>query len=285
MNFPQLITIARYELIMSWRQRSIPVLTLALIAMPVLFAFFVWNEISADVLLMEQLASLDAEGLEKLARANTASVQFFTWAAIYLIFIIMAPIIMCTIIPKDRQLGVRELLDGLPITPATYLNGKLFGAWSAVFSAIVIAMGIVIVVWRIVLGPLYLPSILSAWLGGGMAILVFNTSLAILLAAGQPNRKRAFAISAIVALVSLVFFATASVKSMISPDDFKWWELFMPARSAIYNYFMFINMASMSDGDFPAHLIDLNRVWQTIGAGILETVLLWLAAHRYVTTR
>jgi ABC-type transport system involved in multi-copper enzyme maturation permease subunit len=282
MNLTRVLAITKYELLMHWRQRAILVLTLSLIALPIFFAFFIRNEMPAiDINILEQMG---AEGRDRYARVNTASLQFFTWAVIYLILVIMAPLIMSTIIPNDRQRAVRELLDGLPITPATYLNGKLLGAWATVLSGVVLAMGIVTLVWRLIIGPLYLPSIFSAWLGGGAVLIILNTSLAILLAAGQPTRKRAFAISTALSFASLIFLVLAASNSL-SADDIRWWEVLTPARSPIYRYFTYINLAEMSEGDFPTHLVDLNRVWQTIFAGLAELALVWLAARHYVQTR
>lgn len=281
MNLPQLLTIARYELLMNWRQRAIPVMTLSLVALPIFFALFIANELSADSSNLFAIPTPENQAL--YARSVTGAVQIFAWAALYLVLVVMAPLVMSAIIPKDRQLGVRELLDGLPITSATYLNGKLLGAWLTTFSGLFAAMILVIISWQIILKAVYLPAILSLWLVGGSTIILLNTGLAVLLAAGQPTRKRAYAISTILAFVTLIFYTLANI-NLTNVNAYAWWEFLTPARGPLTQYFAFENMAALTNHLPGTPSVDPLYVWQTFFIGIAELAILWLFARKYVQT-
>ena len=285
MNLPQtlaqFLAIARYEFLMLWRQRAAPVLTLSLIALPVFFAFFVYGDAADENLSL--LDKMNAAQLQEYAVFITSTVQFFSWAAGYLILIVLAPLMMSEIIPKDRQYGVREILDALPLGMGTYLNGKMLGAVTVALSGLVGAMVIVTIFWKVMFREIYLPMILSAWLGGGGALIILNTTTVILLAAGQPTRKRAYAIGSLFALACLVLFTIAI--STHSDTMYAWLEIASPARSAFYSYFIEGTFETMSGAIYSTNFDSVLALWQTVGVGFAEMGILWFFAQRYVQTR
>lgn len=281
-SLAQCIAIARYEFLMLWRQRAAPVLTLSLIALPVFFAFFVYSDAASENLSL--LDKMSAAQLQEYSVFITSTLQFFSWAAGYLILIVLAPLMMSEIIPKDRQYGVREILDALPLGAGTYLNGKMLGAVAVALSGLVAAMVIVAIFWRIMFRAIYLPMILSAWLGGGGVLILLNTTTAILLAAGQPTRKRAFAIGALFAFACLVLM-TVAVASHGDVIDYQWWEIASPARSPFYSYFIDGTFEAMSDSIYSTNFDSIVALWQTVGVGLVEVGVLWIFARKYVQTR
>ena len=98
---------------------------------------------------------------------------------------------MADMIPKDRQTGVRELLDALPISRGIYLAGKLIGAWLALLSSLVIVGLVAPTFWFLRVGPFDLGPYLEMWLFGGVSLVIINTGISILLSVGQPTRRRA----------------------------------------------------------------------------------------------
>lgn len=281
-SLAQCIAIARYEFLMLWRQRAAPVLTLSLVALPVFFAFFVYGDAANENLSL--LDKMSAAQIQEYAIFITSTVQFFSWAAAYLILIVLAPLMMSEIIPKDRQYGVREILDALPLGAGTYLNGKMLGGVAVALSGLVAAMIIVTIFWKIMFREIYLPMILSAWLGGGGALILLNTTTAILLAAGQPTRKRAFAISAFFTFACLVLM-TVAVASHDGVIDYAWWEIASPARSAFYSYFIDGTFEAMSGSIYSTNFDSVAALWQTVGVGLVELAILWFLARKYVQTR
>lgn len=279
---PQSLAIARYEFLMLWRQRAAPVLTLSLIALPVFFAFYVYKDAPNEGLAL--LNQMSAEQRYEYSIFITSTLQFFSWAAGYLILIVLAPLMMSEIIPKDRQYGVREILDALPLETGTYLNGKMFGAVAVALSGLVGAMVVVIIVWRLMFRAIYLPIVFSNWLIGGGALILLNTTAAVLLAAGQPTRKRAFAIGALFAFVCLVLMVVA-VASHDGVVDYQWWEIAGPARSAFYSYFIDGTFEAMSDSIYSTNFDSVLALWQTVCVGVVELAILWVFARKYVQTR
>ncbi|HNB55306.1 MAG TPA: hypothetical protein PK530_25370, partial [Anaerolineales bacterium] len=262
-RFAQALAITRYELLMNWRQRAIPVLTLSLIALPIFFALFFNSEMTKGA---DLYTLISPKSDETYARSITSFAQLFAWASIYLILLVMAPLIMSPIIPKDRQFGVRELLDGLPISPATYLNGKLLGAWLAVFIGMVFAMGIVSLGWRLIFEAIYLPSMISVWFVGGSAMLILNTGLAILLAAGQSTRKGALVVTTGFIFICLFFHIGANL-NFENVSQIASWELFTPAHNPLYHYYVFANMAHILAYPVGTPTIPAIRAWQTFFVG------------------
>lgn len=274
--------IARYEFIMLWRQRAAPVLMLSLIALPVFFAIYIYKGAPNEGLAL--LDQMSAAQLHEYSILMTSTLQFFSWAAGYLILIVLAPLMMSEIIPKDRQYGVREILDALPLGTGTYLNGKMLGAMAVALSGLVGAMVVVIFIWRFMFRAIYLPMILSAWLGGGGALILLNTTTTVLLAAGQPTRKRAFAIGALFTFVCLVLMVVA-VASHNGVIDYQWWEIVGPARSTFFSYFIDGTFETMSDSIYSTNFDNVLALWQTFGVGLVEIALLWLFARHYAQTR
>lgn len=283
MNVTQVMAMAKYEFLMLWRQRAIPVLMLSLAALPIWFGVFMRGELAKGEGFFAGLADPAAASYSE---SVTAAVQWFTWAAIYLILVIMAPLVMSALIPKDRQLGVRDLLDGLPLTPAAYLNGKLLGAWGTLFASLLVAMSLVILAWWWLLGTVHLPAVFSLWLVGGGAVLVLNAGLALLLAAGQPTRKRAYALAALLIFVTLAFYILTNIRlDNANMNDFAWWQYFTPDRGPLALYFLFENVGVLLDGLPGVPTVAARNAWQTILAGLAELALLWLLARRTVQTR
>ena len=283
MEITKTLAIARYEFKLLWRQRIIPILVLVLAALPLIFGFFIRSELSGGT---GFFAEINPEGAGDISQSVTATVQWFSWAAIYLILTIMAPLVMSAQIPRDRQLGVRDLLDGLPLPPGVYLNGKLLGAWTALFASLLGAMGVALVGWRLQLGAVHIPSVVSLWLVGGSAVIVLNTGLAVLLAAGQPTRRRAYLVSGLFNFVTLLFYVRANTSlDNTDPTRFAWWQFFTPDRSPMTTYFLFQNIGLMLRNFPGVPAVSINRVWQTVLAGLLELALVWFVARRYVRTR
>ena len=277
----QSLAIARFEFLMLWRQRAAPVLTLSLIALPVFFAFFIFDDAARENLaLFDQMTTAQHQ---EYAVTITSTAQFFSWTAGYLILIVLAPLMMSEIIPKDRQYGVREIFDALPLGAGTYLNGKMLGAVAVALSGLVGAMVFVTIFWRIMFRAIYLPTILSTWLGGGSALILLNTTTVILLAAGQPTRRRAFALGALFAFACLVLMMV-SVTSHIGVIDYQWWEIASPARSAFFSFYMEGTFEVMSDSIYSTNFDSVAALWQTIGVGLVELGILWFFARKYVQT-
>jgi len=109
--------------------------------------------------------------------------------------VIMVPPVMADTIPRDCQLGVRELLDSLPLSSGIYVAGKLVGAWASLllgWAGFGVGVGLA---WLPILGSFYLGPYLDTWLIGVLPLTLYTVAVSVLLPAGQPTRRRAVLVS------------------------------------------------------------------------------------------
>jgi hypothetical protein len=117
---------------------------------------------------------------------------------------LLAPIFVADLIPKDQQLGVRELFDTTPLSKGAYLAGKLVGGWLALLSSLLIVMIAAGIFWFLRAGGLDWGIYLEMWLVGAVALVIINGGLGIILPAPLSTRRRA--ILAMIALLTVSFF-------------------------------------------------------------------------------
>ncbi len=110
----QLGAIVRYELLMAWRRRSLPILALLLTITMVGFGL---------LFRQTRLALGDLDPVQ-----NTVHLSELLFGEMILLGV-SVPLLLGDTIPLDRQFKVRDLLDALPVSRATYLGGKLLGVW------------------------------------------------------------------------------------------------------------------------------------------------------------
>jgi hypothetical protein len=141
MRFSQLSGLIRYEMVLQWRQRMLTGVLLSLIALPLIMYVLFGQNNAAEV----QRTWTIAGSITTEAALNVTTRYAIMYAAmsIYLIALLVLPVVSADVIARDRQLGVREVLEGLPVTPGTYLAGKLLGWWAAAGSGLLVAMVIV----------------------------------------------------------------------------------------------------------------------------------------------
>jgi ABC-type transport system involved in multi-copper enzyme maturation permease subunit len=278
MNINHILAVVRYEFMIHWRQRATLVITISLVVLPLLFALFIRSELTGGA---GFFADVNVPDSVEYSRTVTGTVQWFAWAAINLILTIMAPLITSAIIPKDRQLKVREIFDALPVTPSSYLAGKLLAAWAVLFTALLSAMAVVIAGYRLILGTVDLPTVLPLWLIGGGSLILLNTGLVVLLAAGLSSRRAAYSFAAVFILVTLVFYIRGSI-DLTNIGVFDWWAFWTPDRIPISQYFLFDSIGNFMVGLPGVPTVDPGVVWKTILAGLAELALGWAAARRLV---
>ncbi len=173
MRLSQLIAIVRYEVKMQWHQQGLPMLALAFVVG--LSLITLWVRAATE----EQVAEW------------TTDVMMTGWPVVLVLSILAIPPIVADAIPKDRQIGLRELIDSLPLSPGWYLTGKILGVWAGVLVGL---MGVAVLYglggW-LFYGPYDIGIYLLLWLVGIVPLVLFTSGMSALLAVGQPNRRRA----------------------------------------------------------------------------------------------
>lgn len=253
----QIMAMMRYELKIIWRGRTLIVLLLSLLALCVIYA-----------LVVSSTATTALEPLIKGSGGGTAGlalvVVFLAWSPLGITLALLVPILFADTIPKDTQLGIRELLDSLPISPGTYLTGKLAGIWLALLLSTSVVMVITGIIWRITLGAYEVGPYLNMMIFGAWALIIINTGIGVLLTTGQSERRRAV----LLLLIILPLFTWAG--SMTNPNELMW--MLNPIRPGILNYFLMLD-------------ITIAQLLTAIGVGFLEVLFAWLVAREWLKWR
>lgn len=256
MELAQIWGMAKYEFRMHWRRRALLVLTISLILI-----------IVSPILLNGDFTKLvDTEGVaqENIDRALSVTVALVTWVPMSVVLIFVLPVAVADTIPLDKQHNVYELLETTPLTPAVYLWGKLIGLWLAVFAGLAVVMVIVTIAWFSKVTGFDYGLYAEIWFVNVVAITILNGSLGVLLAVGQPNRRRA------VVVVIGLFIALMLVLSF---NFGELWELGSPIRLPMLTYFI-----PSENQDELITTVFNRQVMLTIFVGAVELAFVWLAA-------
>ena len=111
--------LARYELVLLWRRPALVIVASGL-GVVLLFGMLIAREQFAGY-----AAAIAAGAIpESLVAERVATAMLWpTWLGATAAGLLLVPLTVAELLPKDRASGVRELLDGLPLSPATYLTG------------------------------------------------------------------------------------------------------------------------------------------------------------------
>ncbi|MCB9451577.1 MAG: ABC transporter permease [Anaerolineaceae bacterium] len=246
----QIVHIARYEMQMHWRGRALRVIMLAVLAM---------NGLNGVV--VRDYAVLTSFNV-------TASIDALVWTTLGVTFAFLLPIMISDAIPKDRQQGVRELIDSLPVTRSVYLLGKLLGVYVVVFLMLTFTMLVIGIFYRLMLGEFPLRPYLEVWTVGAGALVILNGGLGVLLPATQPNRRRAGVLMVVVLILGFALagrgFEGDSILTYLNP-----------IRPPLMMYYL-----TGFAGDKGADLVTQftrEDVWLSNGVGLIELVIVGVA--------
>lgn len=217
----QLRAMIRYEFRMHWRSRGILAVLLMITTLMLLNLF--------DTSVILQRPGEPALTPEQQPMVVTAAIVRATFPPIGLMAAVLLPILAAEVIPLDRQRRLRDLLDALPLPYSVYLAGKLIGLWLLVMIGLAASMLLVGLAWRLRFGPYDPRPLIEAWLVGGGVIAMVNSGLSVLIAAGQPNRRRGVVV-VILALVAVFMLRDFHASAVVSAAH--------PLRIPILNYYL-----------------------------------------------
>jgi ABC-type transport system involved in multi-copper enzyme maturation permease subunit len=226
MQISQIIGMAVYEFRMHWRRRTLQVATLSLIGLSLIIMLVLGSSMEQY---LQQFGNMDPN-------APLNIVPFF-WIPIYFVILVLYGPMMSEVIPLDHNVGVRELLESLPLKHETYLAGKLLGMLLALLSGLVIAALVVGAAAWVVFGGFEIAPYVQMWLVGVFPLVLLNPGLSLLLAAGQPTRRRAAAIGGGLAIICMALFATSTM-NILNGESNALLDSMNPARPAILRYFL-----------------------------------------------
>ena len=279
----QLLAMLRYEFLLQWRRPALIAVTGGLVTMPV-FGLFISRAQFAGQTAALAAGSLSAEA----ARASvTATLIPFIWIGMWLVMMLLVPIVVADTVPKDRQFGMRELLDSLPLTTGTYLSGKLLSLWVSLLVSVVCAMLVGGLTWQFGVGAFNWEIFLEVWLVGGLGLALVNSGLSMLLAVGQPSNRRAVLVGVGFAAASLAMIGVV----FILPGTF--WQAMNLARPVLTLYY-FLGWPGANFGESGAAAAGMQAIrayaprsqaWLSIGVGLLQVAAAYGLAWGWVRRR
>ena len=225
-SLSQLRGMVIYEFKMHWRRRSLVVLTLSLILMA-LFPSLFGGESTVNMLDAVSGGSVSEENANF---AFTITVMLAMWMPIGAILAFVLPILVSDTIPLDRQYHVDELMNTLPLSPSTYLLGKLLGSWLAVLSGLVFATIIGTGSWLLQSRAFDMWLFAQTGLLICLSLTILNGGLGLLLGATQPNRRRAIILTIIAFVVFSVLIGTTNL-NLANPTRFELITYFVPVET------------------------------------------------------
>ncbi len=137
------------------------------------------------------------------------------------------------------------------------------------------------------IGPFKLDLFLDLWFVGGMLLMFINAGLSTLLAAGQPTNRRAVMIGGAYSLLCLAGLG------LILSTDMGWWRWLNPARPAVMLYYLLGVSGAIQGNDeliraamaFVKQVASRGEVLHSLGAGLIQVGLVWLAAWQWLKLR
>jgi len=266
----QVLGMTRYEFRMHWRRRGVTILSLAILFVVVISLLIAGDSVS-------QMSALEADPDIK-RQVITAALILTIWAPIGVGIAFFLPIIASDTIPLDKQYGVRELLDTLPLSPNAYFIGKLLGLWVAVLGAMGIVMLLVGALWWLRVGAFNLGIYFEVWLVGVASIVVLNGSLGVLLPAALPTRRQGI-LTTVMGLVIL----TTIFREAVNKIDLR--GMANPLRGPIINYYLF-HLAEPLHVATPISGVPMfQTVLLTILVGLVEVAILFVLMRLWTSWR
>ncbi len=261
----QIAAMILVEFRMQWRRRALLVITLAMLLIAVTPILLLRHEMAANAELASQAGELSA-----------SSVVSFLFIPIGAVLAMVVPFVMADVIPKDKQLGISDLLYSTPLTSGAYLWGKLLGSWLSVLSSLLIVIVPTGVLWRLLIGSFDLWTFSEPWIVGGMSMTIINVGLAVLLTTGQPDSRRA------ISVVVLVFILLPALTGFDPRGN--WLDSFNPLRPGLF--FAYTDTLKPDPGNMSLGVgnpnIELLSVETTIFTGVVQLGLVWIVAWQWL---
>lgn len=266
------VTIARYEIVMMWRRRSLVLLVGLLLTGMIGFALLIENSTGSqgDFIPTEDSVELPvwAQNIDFVVVGNTFKLSNLM-IAVMVIFGCGILLMMGEVIPLDHQFRIRELLDTVPISRSAYLLGKLLGVTGGVFAAWLIAGVVGGVVLRGVFGEYDVRVYLLLW-----TLLVLITSLLIaeisVVTGSWVSSRRASVLIGLVMLPFGLFLMILAVPSMAGSG-----ALIEP----IYALSILLTPDELGRAEISG------RITQILGTFVLIAVTLWVLGWGWMRLR
>ncbi len=280
-RFAQFLAIARYDFLLAWRQRAWLVALIPICAIMAMMCF-AFRDVPAIKEMNRVLAARNSptgevtlEGLDDVARTASTFTLYSFGLFLHMVGIALFPVLFADAIPRDTRLGLREVYESLPLSHGVYLAGKVAGALLSVLAAMLLAILWLGVLWWFVVYPFHALEFAGLSALAILPVGLLNSALAILLAAGQPTRRRGLLIGA--GFVILSFLAILLSTGAVNGLDFLNIGRPLPFRYYINQLVSAASSKSVA-GIVP---VSLFQIGLGVLAGLVEIAAAWWIAQRW----
>ncbi|NUM44945.1 MAG: hypothetical protein HUU38_09580 [Anaerolineales bacterium] len=247
-----LLGVIRYEMLLLWRARMIPLIFAVITGIFLVSAGYNRIQHADEFTSLAEVLPPDA------AREQVTEMALGTLTGLTMIVVILLPLFTADTRPKDHQFGVAELLETLPVKGRTLLSGKLLGSWGWVLAGLAGMFGLALAWERVLFGPLAMKPLGELFFLTALPLGLYTSGMGLLLAAGQATRRRAMMIAlAFVGvygiLLSLLTTGTARDAWLGNPAVFLMYHLHVPGVT----------------------LYTRENLWLAVGSVMVQLVVVW----------
>ena len=214
----KLSAMVRYEVLMAWRRRSLPILWILLLAGVLGFALLI-NNVNQQNPIMDQAVQASAsnpnappwvQGIDLVVATHTLALVNVLIAGM-IFYMVGVTLLLGEVIPLDRQFKVHELLDTLPISRATYLGGKILSAWAGLMLGVVGIGVISAIALRLIFGAYDLRVFVALWIGLLVPQTLIAATISVLCASLVGSRRSAVLVGLAVVPFVLILATTTVI--------------------------------------------------------------------------
>lgn len=251
MSLPQVQAIVFYETRMLWRRRVLPTLMLLCVLLLTTSSYALVQQMRDMTVSEERTAELTRMGVDaamSLLFGNTTLVMFSLMSTLLVFFIVIPPLALAEAIPYDSQYRLRDLLDSLPLGQGTYLLGKVGGTWGGLLLGFFFVSALTGGLLRWLIGPYALGGYALMWLVL-LPLALFASACTVLLSAGQPSRRRAIFVGALIMTYLLYSYTTSNEQATTLA------ELMRPVQAEAYMTIQQIYTFNMAPAAFQEEIV------------------------------
>lgn len=205
--------IARYEILMAWRRRSLPILWFLLFVGVVGFSLLWMNATNGFGMSLSEILARQA-GLPEYM-VNTIPMISILFGGT-LIFSVGISVMLTEVMPLDRQFKVYELLNALPVTRSIYLGGKVLGAWGGLIIGWALVGVVSAACLYLIFGAYDLRVVALLWVIALLPITLTSAAISVLVGSLVSSRRLAllFGLAALPVVIILIASAMTSIFSV-----------------------------------------------------------------------
>jgi len=185
--------VTRTEIRLQWRRRTLLLYAGLVLVTLVAGTYLLFGQ---DTPVLPGSSPIPIQRLERIS--NTTRVSLGVFPILMVITLFTLPILAAESVPVDSATGMRPVLDSLPVSTGMVLLGKVLALFILLLLELCALAALHGATGWILYGPFDVGEYLRVWLFGILPLTLFSGGMAVLLASGQKERRRAI-------LVALVF--------------------------------------------------------------------------------